>query len=127
MKKHMKRNFERLNGFFNYAHETFQNDAHLCGQSNEYYSEFQDHLKRCTKNENTLNNFMSGLPDNVQGVIEPDDFQRVIIKEENKYNELHDLFTSFIAAVKDECVMNVHYFSFTGLPDLILRRNYTRE
>lgn len=23
--------------------------------------------------------------------------------------------------------MNVHYFSFTGLPDLILRRNYTRE
>ena len=23
--------------------------------------------------------------------------------------------------------MNVHYFSFTGLPDLIIRRNYTRE
>ena len=23
--------------------------------------------------------------------------------------------------------MNVHYFSFTGLPELILRRNYTRE
>ena len=36
---------------------------------------------------------MSGLPDNIQGVFEPDDFQRVIIKEENKYNELHDLFT----------------------------------
>ena len=40
MKKHMKRNFERLNGFFEYAHQTFQDDTHLVVKSNDYYSEF---------------------------------------------------------------------------------------
>jgi len=51
----------------------------------------------------------------------------LIIKEENRHAELHELFTQFVSAVKDECVMNVHFFSFSGLPDLILRKNYTRD
>ena len=80
----------------------------------------------CAKNEKTLNNFTSGLPENLQTTTEPDDFQRMIIKEENSHAELHELFTQFVSVVKDECVMDGHYFSFTGLPDVIVRKNYTR-
>ena len=74
-----------------------------------------------------MNNFLSGLPESAHTSFEPDDLQRIILKEESKYYELHELFEHFVADVKEECVMNVHYFSFTGLPDLILRKNYTRE
>ena len=70
---------------------------------------------------------MCGLPESVQALIELEDFQRLIIKAENSHVDLHELFTQFVSSVKDECVMNVHYFAFTGLPDLILRKNYTRE
>lgn len=69
---------------------------------------------------------MNQLPEGVSASIEPDDFQRVILKAEIDHNELHELFTQFVSVVKDECVMNVHFFSFTGLPDVIVRKNYTR-
>jgi len=29
--------------------------------------------------------------------------------------------------VKNECVMNVHFFAFTSLPDMIVRKNYNRK
>ena len=37
------------------------------------------------------------------------------------------MYKSFVDAVKHECVMNVHFFAFTSLPDMIVRKNYTRK
>lgn len=79
------------------------------------------------KNEKILNKFLCGLPESALAQCDPDDLQRLIQKEESKHAEKQELFSQFVKAVKDECVMNVHYFTFTGLPDLILRRNYTRD
>lgn len=126
MKKHFKKNVENLNGFFDYMHETFSNDTDLLQQSNQIFTDLQDHFRRCLKNEKTLNNFMGKLPQSLSSFIEPDDFQRIIIKEEDIHNELQELFTQFVSVVKEECVMNVHFFSFTGLPDVIVKKNYTR-
>ena len=43
------------------------------------------------------------------------------------HNELHEVYVQFVNVVKHECVMNVHFFLFTSLPDLIIRKNYTRK
>lgn len=40
---------------------------------------------------------------------------------------MRDLYTAFVNVVKNECVMNVHYFAFTSLPELIVRKNYSRK
>lgn len=40
---------------------------------------------------------------------------------------MRDLYSSFVASVKNELVMNVHFFSFSSMPDLIVRKNYTRK
>lgn len=53
--------------------------------------------------------------------------QRLILKAESAHAEVRDLYTAFVNVVKNECVMNVHYFAFTSLPELIVRKNYTRK
>jgi len=73
-----------------------------------------------------LNSFLTGLPELAQ-VIEPDELKRLILKAENAHNELHEVYVQFIEVIKHECVMNVHYFLFTSLPDLIIRKQYTRK
>ena len=90
------------------------------------YSDFQDHLRKCYKNEKTLNSFLTGLPEFAQ-IIEPDELTRLIQKAETAYNELHEVYVQFVDVVKHECVMNVHFFLFTSIPDLIVRKNYTRK
>ena len=40
--------------------------------------------------------------------------------------ETHDFYQAFVALVKTECVMNVDFFNFTSLPEMIVRKNYTR-
>lgn len=37
------------------------------------------------------------------------------------------MYSSFVNMVKNECVMNVHFFAFASLPDLIVRKNYNRK
>lgn len=73
-----------------------------------------------------MNNFLCGLPELAQNV-DPDDLTRLILKEDTAHAEKRDLYLAFVNLVKAECVMNVHYFNFTSLPDLIVRKNYTRK
>ena len=80
----------------------------------------------CYKNEKTLNNFLCSLPETAQ-TFEPDDLNRYIIKAETAFNEIRNLYTTFVASVKNECVMDGHFFSFTNLPDMIVRKNYNRK
>lgn len=87
--------------------------------------DFQDYLRRCYKNEKTFINFLTGLPEHSL-FINPDDLTRLIQKEETKHSEVHAQYVDFVELVKKECVMNVHYFVFTSLPELIVRKDYTR-
>lgn len=52
---------------------------------------------------------------------------RLIQKEETAHNEKRDLYNAFVAVVKSECVMEGTFFSFTSLPDMIVRKGYTRK
>ena len=51
----------------------------------------------------------------------------MILKEESAHAEIRDLYSQFVSMVKHECVMNVHFFAFTSLPEMIVRKNYTRK
>lgn len=73
-----------------------------------------------------MNNFLAKLPETAQN-IDTEDLSRMILKEETAHLEKHELFSQFVANVKAECVMQVHFFNFTSLPDLIVRKNYTRK
>jgi hypothetical protein len=37
------------------------------------------------------------------------------------------MIEDFIVAVKQECVMNQHYFSFYDIPDLIIKKKVPRK
>ena len=125
-KKAFKRHVERLNEVCDYAQQTFSNDLQVVHECSQIYADFQDYLRKCYKNEKTLNNFLCTLPEHAQ-TIDPDDLNRLILKQETAHNELSDLYTQFVAVVKNECVMDGHFFAFTSLPDLICRKNYTRK
>ena len=73
-----------------------------------------------------MNNFLCSLPEMAQN-FDPDDLARLISKEDSAHGEKRDLYVQFVNVVKAECVMNVHFFNFTSLPDLIVRKNYTRK
>lgn len=51
----------------------------------------------------------------------------IITRAENAHSEVSELYASFVSVVKQECIMNVHFFSFTSLPELIVRKNYNRK
>jgi len=57
----------------------------------------------------------------------PEDLLRLIEQAENAHNEVHIMYQKFIQVVKHECVMDNHFFTFTSLPELIVRKNYTRK
>ena len=38
-----------------------------------------------------------------------------------------DFLHDFVACVKQECVMDQHYFSFFEIPDLIVKKGYSRK
>ncbi len=123
-KKIFVRNHERIAETFDYFAETFENQ--LVGDCHDLYNEFTDYTRKSFKNEKALNTFLAGLSELAQN-IEPDDLQRMIGKFETAHTEIHELYQAFVGMVKHECVMNVHFFAFTSLPDLIVRKNYTRK
>ena len=51
----------------------------------------------------------------------------MIGRQETAHLEIHELYTQFVQLVKHECVMDNHFFTFTSLPELIVRKNYTRK
>ena len=126
MKKQFKRHSERLNEAFEYFLTTFnENDVQLVHRAKAVYGDYQDYLRKCYKNDKTFVKFLTGLPE-AQHYIAPEDLTRLIQKEENAYSEIHQQYVDFVDVVKRECVMNVHYFVFTSLPELIVRKDYTR-
>ena len=63
-KKQFKRHAARLTEVLEYQAQTFQNDVQLVNDCNSTYNDFQDYLRKCYKNEKTLNSFLAGLPEN---------------------------------------------------------------
>lgn len=44
-----------------------------------------------------------------------------------KFTAKKRVMEALIDSIKQECVMNQHYFSFFEIPDLIVKKNYSRK
>ena len=104
----------------------FPNDQSIIHECIKTYTEFQDYLRRQYKNEKNLNNFLIGLPKNSPKV-EPSEIKRLIDKADVAHRDVQEILYQFVELVKQECVMDGNYFTFTSLPELIVRKNYPRK
>ena len=51
----------------------------------------------------------------------------LIEKATNQFTEQQEHYSQFVQVVRHECVMDGDYFTFTSLPELIVRKNYNRK
>ena len=58
---------------------------------------------------------------------EPKDLNILIEREINNFKAIHALYAQFVEVVKNECVMDNHFFTLNSLPELIVRKNYSRK
>ena len=55
------------------------------------------------------------------------DLDRLERNEVNKFSVKFNALQEFVALVKQECVVEQHYFIFTDVPDLIIKKKYSRK
>ena len=78
------------------------------------------------KEEKIINNFLCSIPETVQ-ILEIKDLERVLDNETKSRKSQLALLSDFSQIVRNECVLNAHYFSFYDIPDLIVKRKYQRK
>lgn len=82
--------------------------------------------EKYVKEEKIINNFLMQLPENAQ-ILEIKDVEKILESQSKNYKQEATLFNDFITIVKTQCVLNQHYFSFFDIPDLIVKRKYSRK
>ena len=90
------------------------------------YVEFKENLTQAMKKEKVLNDFLFNIPDSAQ-IINIEDLQRLILKEESTHNERVKLLTDFVADVKSDCLTGANLFGFVQIPEVIIKRSYSRK
>ena len=91
-----------------------------------HYHEFKYTLQGNFNQEKVINNFLVELPLTGQ-VIEAGDLERLIQVKGRKFADEMKILSEFTQSVKSECVMDGTKFSFFEIPDLIVRKKYSRE
>ena len=86
-------------------------------------------MERKIKNEKTINNFLQDLPQlsQIGHSIEEGDLARHLTNKSKKFGEDKTILDEFVAAVKLECIVDSLHFNFYDIPDMIVKKKYTRE
>mmetsp|Transcript_8432 Transcript_8432/g.14118 ORF Transcript_8432/g.14118 Transcript_8432/m.14118 type:complete len:814 (-) Transcript_8432:18-2459(-) len=74
-----------------------------------------------------INDFLSALEEGAHHFIEQADLERLAKNEGLKFAARLAMLQEFVAVVKQECVINQHFFIFLDIPDLVVKRRYKRE
>lgn len=129
-RKRMKRNYLRMKASIrdrlDKAQNEFTFEVDVIIKTLEIYTAFHEGLEARIKTEKVINNFLSDMP-KTGAVIEPSELDRHINNKKRKFDEDGKVLREFVQAVKTECVMDQTFFSFFEIPDLIVRKKYTRE
>lgn len=104
----------------------FTTDKKLLVKCDENYEEFCDNHKNHVRETKIINNFLCELPDGSNS-IEIADLERMQKAESIKTSSKIKMLENFIQAVKNECVINQKYFIFFDIPDLIVKKKYSRK
>ena len=125
-----KRNFDHgklLREFFSKAIDNFNLEKERVRDCITRYHGFSEEMVHLAKQNKLVNNFLSELPQNAQTILQLDDLDKLVktaqIKDQHKISVMQE----FITNVKQECVMNQHFFSFFDIPDLIVKKGYSRK
>lgn len=74
-----------------------------------------------------INDFLSEIPESTINFLRFADIEEQFAINDRKYKAKYKLLDAFADLVKNECVLNRHYFSFFDIPDLIIRQKYSKK
>lgn len=77
------------------------------------------------KEEKLINNLLAKLPDTAYA--EVTDVERLINLEQENFKQNFSVMTKFIENVKQECMMQQHYFSFYNIPEMLVKKKTTKK
>jgi len=90
----------------------------------DYFS-FVEDLNKHAQEEKIVNDFLSTIPEASIVSIRDIDVQVGHIEAELRKNTA--VLRQFVEAVKEECKLKMHYFSFTYIPNLIVKRKINKN
>lgn len=125
-----KRNFEHgkaLREMMAKNLESFSMDKERMQACINQFNEFAEDLQSLTKDNKIINNFLTELSDASNHLLKLEDFDVVTKNITNANTQRKSMIDDFITAVKQECVLNQHFFSFFDIPDLIVKRQISRK
>ena len=111
--------FEKFSSNFDLGRERIQ-DAQC-----EYINLVED-LEKTRKEEKTINNMLALLPEMVT-VIEGQNIDKIVNDLTNGWNREFKVLESFVALVKQELVLEKHYFNFYEVPELMVKRKFQKK
>ena len=93
------------------------------------FLQFYEDKEQIEKEEKIINDFLCQLPDGGIGhqILEIKDIERVLDNETRSFKLESSLLREFAAIVRAECVMEQNFFSFYDIPDLIVKKKYSRK
>lgn len=83
-------------------------------------------MNKVRKDNKIINDFLSNLPE-TNGFLMIDDLDKILKSEQAKINTKMRMLNDFVVTVKQECVMNQHFFSFFEIPEVVVKKNYARK
>lgn len=93
------------------------------------YKNFIEEKDTIENNEKIINDFLAMLP--AGGVsqlpLEIKDIERLQENDQRNFKAEFLMLKDFAQVVKSECVMKAQFFSFYDIPDLIVKKRYTRK
>jgi hypothetical protein len=91
------------------------------------YTEFAEKSRFHAAECKIINNFLCELPEGSHQILEIGDLKRLSDGEINKFDVKYKMLNDFVAAVKQECVVDRNYFIFFDIPELIVKKKYNRK
>ena len=125
-----KRAFEQgkaIRKHFEESQNLFSMDKHRVLSCINEYNGFCDDKAKQAKDQKMINNFLCQLPEGSHSVLELADLDRLFKNEISKFQTKSQMLHEFASAVRQECVINQNFFIFFDIPDLIVKRKYSRK
>ena len=126
-KKRMFENGKALRAEFEKSKTLFNMDRELILKCLDEFYDFDEKAEMLRKDNKTINNFLGELPETSHQMLELIDLERLSKSEQTKFNTKFNMLNEFVNCVKQDCVVSSKNFLFQDLPDLIVRKMYSRK
>lgn len=129
-KNQKKRRFDqgkKLREQLEYQRGLFTTNQEIMKGCISAYNDFDEKMVAHAREEKTINDFLSELPEGSHQTLEEADLERLLKNNEIKFKAKMQLLNDFVTAVKQEYVVEKEYFIFPDIPELIVKKKYSRK